>query len=383
MRPLVALLLACVLAARADAASVCQKGNKVKLRPGACKGKETAVIDLGVDLSGTWKRRDGTAFTSGSLVATFLELKPDGTGNLNRRDDATNLLDCRALRYSRGSGTPTAIVDLQGAASEVVQASRAGDALTIVNDAGTSTFDRAPSVDAGAACGTLVETSRLRNLPAPGRTGLATDGATFVYLASSDAAAVRVDATTGALGTAPLLDSFGRVPAAFEGPDVWGTCACGSDSDAARSAIATGTQVDRVNTGDLLGTPAPILALAVPEPGRLLLLARTFASGSVFSAKLLLVDTAAEPDTLVSSVDMNVNLQSMTMEGPRLWGLTSSVSPAVVRLDPTTGSVTGTFIVPDTTIQWRGIAAVPGTLFLRGTAADNTGVIAAFAAPAP
>src|SRR5262245_53283243 len=110
MRELAAILLALSVSIplTAQAVSICQKGSKLKLRAGACKGKETTLTRLGDDLSGIWERRDGVALMdSQRFVPTFLTLNADGSGRLNRRQESTNLLRCPTLRYARGIDGPT------------------------------------------------------------------------------------------------------------------------------------------------------------------------------------------------------------------------------------------------------------------------------------
>ena len=374
-------LASSVRPAPAGAAAVCQKRKKIRLRTGACKSRETTVADFGTDVTGIWQHRNGNGLSSGSLAPTFLTLNADGTGQLNRRDPATQVLSCLTLRYARGFGTPTLTLDLENATPEVVQAALTGaDALSVTNDGGTSTFDRAASVDAASECGTLTEVSRLSNVPAPfgGSVGLAFNGTNFVYLDGSFSPVV-VIANTGALGTPPTLVSLGRIPYAFEGADLWGLCSCGANDVAIRSTT-TNTEVDRVDTADVGGTKT-ILSVTVPGPGQLFLLVRD-GGGSTFKGRLLLVNTAGMPNTLISSVELDVALNSMGVDGARLFGLMGTGTAAtVVRLDPTTGLATGTFRIPDATVSWRALTAFGGQLFLVGTAADGTGVIATFTAP--
>jgi hypothetical protein len=373
--------LATVVAPVAGRAAVlCQRGRAVKLRTTPCKKKEQTVADLGTSLAGIWQQQSGNGLANGSLVPTFLTLNADGTGVLNRRDPATHLLSCTALRYARGGGVPTMTLHLIGSNPAVVLAATDGKTLTVTDDAGTSVFGHAAAVDPGAECGTLVEASRLTNLPVPfGGGGLAFNGASFIYLDSTFTPVI-VNASNGTIGTPPTLSPLGRVPMAAEGSDTWGKCLCGADDSAVRSSL-TGTAVDTVNTGTDLGGQASIVSLAVPAPGQLLLLVRN-GSSSTFAGRLLLVNTTAEPDTLVSQIDFNVSLQSFGVDGGRIWGLFGvGTTATVVRADPTTGLATATFRIPDTTTSWRALTAVGGKIFILGSTPDGKGVVATFNEP--
>lgn len=366
-----------------DAASVCQKGKKVKLRPGDCKGKETSVTIGGgtTDLSGIWKRRDGTALTdSNRLVPTFLTFNPDGTGRLNRRQESTHALRCLTMRYALGAGTPTATIDPQGSDStQVVQVSRTGDALTLSDEAGTSNFDRVGAVDADADCPTLTETSRLTNIPVPESSSwsnLPYDGTIFVYRSANTV--VAINATTGLAATAPTLNASGQYPNAFEAGDMWGNCACGSVNTLIRSAAGTGTQLDAINTNDF--GASTIQGVAVPQPGLIYIYAR--AQSPATNNRLLLINSAMEPDTLVSSISSDLTINTLAYDGAKLWGFQSGTQN-VVRIEPSTGLVSGTFLIPDAEVSWKSMSAAPGQLFLVGVARDNTGVLAKLTIPAP
>jgi hypothetical protein len=379
------LLLAALVAlgpGPAGAAVVCQKGNKVKLRSTACKPNEVTVADLGGNLTGVWDHREGNGLAQGASVPTFLTLNADGTGRLNRREPTSQVISCSSLLYARGGGVPTMTLKESFEFDLVQAALESADVLRITDDSGTSVFDRVSAVDPAAECGTLVEVSRLSDVPAPfsSNIGLAFDGTSFVYIDDTFNPVI-VDAATGVVGPPPTLGGLGRMPHAAEGGDIWGLCGCGGNDVASRSTL-TGTVVDEVDTTTLLGSQAFLVALAVPTPGQLLMLAQE--GGSTFSGRLLLVDTAAEPDTLSSQLDFDVSLNSMAHDGTNLWGLQGFSGQAnVIRIDPATGISSGTFLVPDTSVGWRGVAVAAGQLFLVGIAQDGTGVIATFTAPAP
>jgi hypothetical protein len=367
----------------AQAVSICQKGGKLKLRPGACKGKETTLTRLGDDLSGIWERRDGNALIdSQRFVTTFLTLNPDGSGKINRRQESTNLLRCLTLRYARGVDTPAVTLDLQGGelslgGTSVVQASRTGDVLTISDETGTSNFDRVTAVEAAADCAPLVETSRLTDVPPPDSSPffqLVFDGTNVVYRSGN--VPLAINASTGAPATPPAFFSNYAFPYALEGADLWSGCACGNVNDTVRAAA--GAEVDRVNTNDF--GASFINGLAVSQAGRLHVLANAVPPAT--DRKLLLIDTSAEPDTLISSVSTDLSVTGLAFDGTSMWGF-HSPTETVLRIDTGTGQASGTFSIPDAETRWTHLAAAPDKLFLLGVTLEGTGVLATFATPAP
>jgi hypothetical protein len=64
----------------------------------------------------------------------------------------------------------------------------------------------------------------------------------------------------------------------------------------------------------------------------------------------------------------------MTWDGANLWALVGSSPQAVVRIDVNAARVVATFVVPDSSVQWQGIAAVGSQLFLVGRS-GATGVL--------
>jgi hypothetical protein len=56
-------------------------------------------------------------------------------------------------------------------------------------------------------------------------------------------------------------------------------------------------------------------------------------------------------------------VQSLSWDGSALWGLQG---PKLFRIDPLTGLVTATYALPDVSVEWRGVAAVNGELYVIG-----------------
>ena len=82
-------------------------------------------------------------------------------------------------------------------------------------------------------------------------------------------------------------------------------------------------------------------------------------------SRLMKVDASGEPDEVVEAFDFPLALSAMTFSGNELWGL-NEWNQTVVRIDPATAQITGTFAIPDRTVSWRAIAAVGDRLVLVG-----------------
>jgi hypothetical protein len=351
---------------------VCRKGKKVKFRSSAtCKGPEILVADLGNDLSGIWKRREGNGLERNGVSPAFLVLNADGTGRINRRG-ANDVLSCRRIRYTRGGGVPTIVLQEGSGDPDLATVTTEGsDVLRITDeDEKTIVFDRAGQVDAASECAVLNEVGRLFDEPLPSfNTGLARTDSDFVYL--DDAGAVVAVRTDGAQGTSPTFP-IPFIPQAAQGRDLfWGL----SGSSTAVRSSDTGTVVDEVNPADF-GEPARVICVAAPSAApHVFLLAGN--SNDFGPSRLLDVDGEAEPDTLLAGFSFVDDVQALAHDGTELWGLTGDDS--VARIDPATGRATATFLVADVQTEWVAIAAAGGQVFLLGRAPGDKGVIATFA----
>jgi hypothetical protein len=94
------------------------------------------------------------------------------------------------------------------------------------------------------------------------------------------------------------------------------------------------------------------------------------------------VATDIEPDAVVSSAGFSTGLRALTFDGSNLWGLTQDQPPNLLRIDPASARATATYALPDPSIEWRGVAALGGELYLVGATASGEGVLAVFV-PAP
>ena len=89
------------------------------------------------------------------------------------------------------------------------------------------------------------------------------------------------------------------------------------------------------------------------------------------------INSNANPNVLIGVTRFNVSLRALTFRGSELWGVTSAYPQAVVKIDPTTFTISATYTVPDLSVQWAGIAAVGTQLQLLGIIPGTGGVLQA------
>jgi hypothetical protein len=343
--------------------------GKLKLRPEACKAeREQLAFDAGADPAGVWRWTAGPpAEGSDDSFLEYLVLAADGSGRLHRRQRASGSLDCRDLAYARSlSGTLT--VDAHGSGAEVWTGRLpAPDALELTDAGGATTrFERASAVDPAFECVELAEDRRVTGLPAPSSfTGLAFDGTQLWYTAFDGERVQPVDAGTGVPGTPLDIGAPFNELHAMQAGDFWTHCACGNVGETWRVTPA-GAFVDEVRPGPGFGEELSLGAIARDEVASVLWL-----YGYSFAAqtrRLLQVQSDAEPDVLLSSLDVRFYVRALTWDGAALWGLNG---PSLFRIDPVTGLVTGTYHLPDESVDWMGVAAANGSLFVIGRSAGD------------
>jgi hypothetical protein len=360
----IALLATTMLAQTASAVVVCQKGNRVKLRAATCTPKETAVATLGGggEIAGTWEFTGGSLLSYSFLPLQYLVLNADGTGRMHLSGGDGPVVACVPLNWSRDPNG-TLVVDDWGMVSNtrVYRFAALGDELELTDAVGqNATFDRATAVDPSDDCGTLVQSTRFDGLPRPdNNAGLVFDGTELLYKEDDEDRVVPVDPGTGVAGT-PLGLSPPYIYAA-QGADFWVSCHCGGSEEALRITRA-GLEVDAVDTILELGDEIGVEAIAYDAAGAVLWL-HGFNDDN--QGRLLKVDPAGEPDVLLAGYDLDADIRSLAVSGNELWGLNTFMQ-SVIRIDAATGHVTGTFLIPDRSAQWTGIAAIGDQLFLIG-----------------
>jgi hypothetical protein len=344
--------------------------------PRACSG--AASSDPACAPVGLWQRVSGSIFSDRDDVLEAVELDAGGGGQLVVRNAASGALKCHRIAFVKGPGNEL-VLDakedvLEGGGERTTAIARFArpdaNSLELTDvDGSNATFALVDAASAQFACGALRIVRQFTGLREPNfQTGLGFDGTLLWYTEQTTFDAVPVNATTGATGT-PIALSVQRFIETMQGPDFW--TSLGSD-DLQRVTIA-GTVVDDVSTFNDLGTQLFVQAAAVDGAGILLLAGNSPTLG----VRLLRVDTAAEPDVLLTDRALGVSLESMTFDGTSLWAISGGNvnDQAVLRIDPATAVVLQSFAMPDPSVDWRGIAAVGGRLFLVGEPYADTGVL--------
>jgi hypothetical protein len=352
-------------------------GGKLKLRPEVCKaGKESVAFDAGADPAGVWRWTSGPPLPG--TPDTFTEalvLAQDGSGRLHHRERAAGTLDCRPLNYARSLSAALTLDAHESDEAQVLRGRLTGpDALELTDAGGEVTrFERAAAVDPAFECVELAETRRFTGLPAPNYfSGLAFDGTQLWYTSLDGTLVQQVDPATGAAGTALDLGAPFDEVHAVQGGDFWTHCACGGITETWRVTPA-GAFVDEVKPGAGLGGEISLGAIARDEIGALLwLFGYSYENGRY---RLLSVRSDPEPDELAAAVDVAFYVQSITWDGSALWGLRGT---RLYRIDPLAGVVTATYLLPDESVEWQGVAAVNGELFAIGRS-GNEGVLVSVA----
>lgn len=368
---------ACALATlgqAAGAAVVCQKGAKVKLRADACRPLETRLATLGgEDPSGIWEFTGGKLFDYSGFQPEFLVLNADGSGRLNVSGGDGPVLSCGPLQYALGANRTLVVDDLDFVLdTRVYRFALEGDGLELIDAVGrTASFARADAVDPAKECGSLVRGTLFTGLPRPEQpSGLVYDGAELWYNEEDTDRLVPVDPATGAARPPVAFTSSAYVHASLANGDFWTHCNCGGSEEAYRVTRA-GQQVDQVNTGTELGEEIGVDAIAFDTTTGVLWL---YGWNDANQGRLLKVDAGGEPDALLEAFDLDAYITGMSFSGNQLWAL-NAYGQTVMRIDPATGQVTGTFLIPDRSASWRGIAATGSQLFVLGDTGSEGAVL--------
>lgn len=373
------LAIALAIPAASEAAVVCQKKNRIKIRPTECKKNEVQISAIAGGVAGIWEHTSGGAGLSLLEDSTgsepqFVTLDLDGTGRLNLFDPDTGALRCGGFSYSQGSGLTVDLAPF-GQSSQVWLAAVDGDTMTLTDASGTSsTFARASAVDEAFECKSFAENQRFEGLPEPDNFGgLAFDGTSLWYEEDNTAEIFPVSPTTGAVGT-PVTIGFSQFTHvhAMQGADFWAHCGCGGSQEAQRRTMA-GVEVDEVDTDNDLGVEIGVRAIAY-DPGASKLYLHGFRRDGQ-GGRLLEVNSDAEPDVLLAEKVLDVSLRSMTFDGTHLWAVSGFGETAVVlQIEPVNAAILATYENPDKDLTLQGIASVGTDLFLLAER-DSEGVI--------
>jgi len=325
------------------------------------------------DPFGVWQLLDGfLLIDEGGRTPEVLVIGEDGEARVVYQDQGSGTLHCFDGTVTVENGALglhfdeiLGIEDINiTAAIEMPEPHR----LTLTDSGGgVSTLQRRRIVPDRFRCKTLEEVERfvLPDLPDV-RTGLAYDGERLWY-SDSPFTAVAVDPESGAVAGSNGF-SVERFVHAVEEGDFW--------------TLATTPQplVQRVNAEET------VIAEFSPAPTLPRSLAYDPATDSVWfhgnrlgqSSRLQFVNTdaAAVPAKVLAEVQFEANMQGIAMDGRRIWSVNPNGSDAIALILPKTGKTIASYRNPDPLIDWIGIAAFEGRVFLLGLdGVTQTGVL--------
>jgi hypothetical protein len=342
------------------------------------------------DPAGVWEYVAGdlpllTESLPAGLDLRYFEFRADRTGSLHAlMNGSGGGAWCQDLIYSRtfDAGLILQVYDDAGHVQLKLLVGYALDADTLRLGDGrghTLVFAARSNVPAELDCAPLRVLSRheLGNYPALG-TGLAYDGTSLIYTRENPETLLdRVDPETGELEPPLNLPfPFTLVQATDGGGSLWTVCRC-SPAIAVRRDQG-GEELDRVDTQSF-PTPISIRALAHDESGDILWLHGLDATGP---SRLLRVDSDADPNVLIRSVNLDLYLEAMTWNGGGLWAVdATSGRQAVLEIDPLAARVLRTFRSPDPDLALSAIGAVGSRLFILARDRSSTAVFLLEIAP--
>lgn len=323
-------------------------------------------------LDGVWEHTSGTFFED-EFVPAYLELLPDGTGTVFARAESSGLEICPTLLYGFAGDVLT--LSLDGVDPRLYRLERPDDdSLSLITvDGETISFTRTSDVPADARCFVPAAMTLTTSLsPSAHQFGtMAFDGSDLWYT-TKDSRVVQVDPATLTTTGGFALTGYRYVDALQDG-DIWANCGCGNSTDLARKTAAD-VQVDVVSAGVLLGESPVAIRGAEWTGTHLLLVTFGFNDGR---RRLLRVDSEAEPDVLVSSVDLDMPAQGLALASDgTLWTISVALDrPVLVRFDPATGMALDTLPLPADIAYWHGVTAGAGAIWVIGDLGAEPGAL--------
>ncbi|MDX2006068.1 MAG: hypothetical protein SFU83_12380 [Meiothermus sp.] len=333
------------------------------------------------NLAGVWAPQSGGEFLGGLSGASlrFLQLNPDGTGQVYATQAESNVLACTAVVYAVASQNVVSISTVANGVSyegvELYTFQRGDTSLTISNKEGVSqTFNKAGAVAANSQCETANVTARLQNIPISNNSwsNLLNDG-TNLKLVNDSRNLYTINPITGVLSA----------PQSIPGPtyayfvtmqginDYWGTCACGNVEDIKRHGPPpTFTETTSINTRTDLSNQISVNSGAFD--GTSLWLAGY--SRSTNGYRLLQVNPATK--ALVSYFDFKTQLRHIAFVSGQLWGLASLLGSKLVQIDPVSRRATRTITLPTLSSgSYYGLTSMGGKLYVLIRNDDNSSSI--------
>ncbi|GEM86387.1 hypothetical protein [Meiothermus granaticius] len=323
-------------------------------------------------VSGIWGVQLGSGEILGGLGLSnlkYLQFNANGTGEVFAVEPSTNVLTCVPLLYAALNPNMLSIssdaVGVTLSSTELFKLEKLSDtSIRLTNTKGTSqTFSKVDAVPAGNLCDTANVTAKLENLAVSPSSfsNLVNDG-TNLRVADQNRKVQIIQPSTGAILGAEDINTSGYDEViTMQGPtDYWAHCGCGGSEDVARFKAGVAPS-DTINTQTDLSNSISVRAGAFD--GTNLWLGGYSYTDRVF--RMLKINSAAEPDVLLSSFDFKIDLQAITFNGTELWGLVGYQSAALVLIDPATAKATRTLKLPEASDgYYRGLTALAGKLYV-------------------
>lgn len=325
-------------------------------------------------VAGVWQTTSGDMFTYGNYSSPkYVELNENGRGAFYFQN-ATQALFCEEVLFSVLTSQSMAIqrgVALgEGMSSFSMNLYQLQNGQLSLSDGGGGTLvlSQATAVPEGLKCKSFASPTFYRDLTPPpdNSTGLAYDGTKLWYTGDATTTAIYpFDLATQTIGT-PVTGSFGQYlyVHAIQSGEFWTHCNCGGSESASRRATDS-SEKDKVDT---INDPALNHRLNIDamawDGSYLWLYGRGYESNAY---EILKIDSDDPANTLLSTSTFDLRLRGLTWDdhGKSFWAVGSQ---GVYKIDPATMKVTATYQVPDTDVDWYGIAAVGTDLYLVGQA---------------
>jgi hypothetical protein len=298
----------------------------------------------------------------------YLQLNADGTGGVFAVEPTTNVLTCASLLYAvlnaKMISISSDVVGVGLESADLFTLERLSDtSIRLSNTKGASqSFAKVGTVPASSHCESANVTGRLANLAIEPASfaNLVNDG-TNLRVADQDRKVQIINPATGAIvGNEDISSGYDEVIAMQGATDYWAHCGCGGSETVARFKAGV-APTDTINTQTDLGNAIGVRAGAFD--GIHLWLGGYSYTDRIF--RVLRINSAAEPDVLLSSFDFKSALQAMTFNGSDLWGLVGYQNAVLVRIDPATAKATRTVKLPEVSDgYYNGLTALGGKLYV-------------------
>ncbi|MCG8406668.1 MAG: hypothetical protein MI923_15845 [Phycisphaerales bacterium] len=330
------------------------------------------------DLTGVWRRESGELLSFSEETLDYLVLDEGGTLKMTFRNQKTNMIHCSDTVYARISDNAL-VLGYGGLQSQVfagagvmLYAMPDPETLELIEDVDLkTTFRREKTLPDESQCKSLIVEQTFDELAVfPRRdSGLAYDGTSLWVTDEATKMLYPIKPDSGKIGNPIQSDQTLNV-FAIQGDDFWGVCdGCPvvlEKALAQRRTKDNGQVVDSVFQTELglTANSFEIAAIAFDDAAKVLWLHGKFKDTNHYGF-LKVNAEGPEPDKLLDSVEFDDELKSIASEGRFLWAITS-YPQRIVQIDLETLLATATYEVPDSDIEWRGIAVVGSCLYLIG-----------------